>query len=305
MSLKIAAEKDFSEGLKSKIRSQCTGALQLLGNNPEGDPHEVVHEVRKSFKKIRGALRLVRDQIDFYKEENVFFRDEARRISDVRDATSVIETLDDLYEQYENQLYKNTFNQFRNHLNSRREKLTEEYVKDGDVLKIIENQLSDKCEKIDQWPIEIKSFKTLSPSVERVYKRGRKGYKRAKRSRSTKHFHEWRKRVKYLRYQLDLLHRIWPEFLDSWEDELHDLSDYLGDDHDLYLLSEEVEKNKDQFSDPESYQLLDSLIKSGRSDLQTNALNLGKRLYHLDHENFAALLEASWEAFDTANDDNR
>jgi len=297
MSLKIATEKEFSDGLKEKIKEHCRESLDLLQNQAETDPHEVVHEVRKAFKKIRGCLRLIRDQTDFYKEENAFFRDEGRRISDIRDATSVIEIFDDVYDRYSDQLYQKTFHKYREHLFSKREEMAKDILKDRGVLKTIEKQLTDKCEDIDQWKIDIQTFEEISPSVERVYQRGRKGYQKTVETESTADFHEWRKRVKYLRYQLDLLNRIWPDFMEAWEDELHDLSDLLGDDHDLYMLGTLVEQEKDRFADRESFELVKSLISFRRSKLQAEALSLGKRLYFLDKETFVSLLGTAWEEF--------
>ena len=297
MSLKIAETKDFSEGLKTQIKEECSEALKLIEIKAESDPHDVVHEVRKAFKKIRGTLRLIRDHIDFYTEENTFFRDEGRRVSALRDATSVIEALDGIYDQYDDQLYKKTFGKFRDYLVSRQAQMASDQLDQKGILKLIGKNLSEKCGQIDHWPIAIQSFEDLSPSVIRVYKRGLKGYQRADEGGSTEDFHEWRKRVKYLRYQLDLLNLIWPNFLDCWEDELHELTNYLGDDHDLYNLHELVDENTDQFADPESAQLLKSLIHSKRSELQANALQLGKRLYALKPKHFTSLLEASWESF--------
>ncbi len=296
MKLDISAEADFSNALKSEVKAQCSESLKLIETRSESDPHEVVHEVRKAFKKIRGSLRLVRDHIDFYKEENIFFRDEGRRVSDVRDATSIIEVLDDLYDHHDAQLYKSTFNTFRNFLLARRAQMASDQLKDKDVLKLIGERLSAKCDKIDSWPMDIQSFEDLSPSVKLVYKRGLKAYLQAKDSGKTEEFHEWRKRVKYLRYQLDLLNHIWPNFLDFWEDELHDLSDILGDDHDLHILHQVADAHLDQFSEPESAQLLKSLIHSHRSKLQAEALFLGKRLYALKPKHFTALIGESWDA---------
>lgn len=297
MELELSAETDFSSEFKSELKAQCTETIALIEADSKSDPHEVVHEVRKAFKRVRGGLRLVRDEIDFYKKENAFFRDEGRKISELRDATSVIEVLDDLYDQYEDQLYKNTFNTFRSFLEDRQAQMASDLIEDKGILKTIGKRLAEKCEEMDGWSIEIESFEDIEPAVMRVSKRGLKGYEKAKKSGSTEDFHEWRKRVKYLRSQLDLLNEIWPEFLECWEDQLHDLSDFLGDDHDLYLLDKLIDEHTDQFSDPESAQLLKSLIQSQRAYLQEDSLLLGKRIYALKPKQFNALLRASWEAF--------
>lgn len=298
MNLKISPNTDFSVEIKNKIKEQCSESIELIQTKSNKDPHEVIHEVRKAFKKIRAALRLVRDHVDFYKEENVFFRDEGRRISDIRDATSVIEALDEIYDHYSDQLYQKTFSHFRDFLVSRQGKMEKTQVEADQVLATIGERLEQKCAEIDNWSIKIESFEDMAPSIERVYKRGRKAYKSALKSRSTEDLHEWRKRVKYLRYQLDLLNPLWPDFLESWEDELHDLSDYLGDNRDLYMLNALVEDHKDEFADAESCEMLKSLIRFRRNQLQTDALNIGKRLYRLEKEAFADLIRASWEAYE-------
>lgn len=302
MSLKIPHDTGFSEGLKSKIKDQCTIALDLITTRSKSDPHHVIHEVRKSFKKIRAALRLVRDHVDFYKDENVFFRDEGRRISDIRDATSVIEALDMLYDQYSDELYKHTFNSFRNFLLERRKELAKAVLEDKNALSTVEGNLLQKKEEIDSWSINIKSFDAIYPSIKRVYKRGKKAYEKAIETQRTEDLHEWRKRVKYLRYQLDLINRIWPDMLDTWEDELHKLSDHLGNDRDLYMLDNLMQKNKGKFSDITSYQLLSSLLTAQRKELQQRSFLLGQRLYHLEKDTFTGLIEASWKAYERKNE---
>jgi len=60
----------------------------------EEERHEAIHEARKRCKKVRAALRVVRPVLDGYREAYVHFRDTTRIISDLRDATAHIETLD-------------------------------------------------------------------------------------------------------------------------------------------------------------------------------------------------------------------
>ena len=50
--------------------------------------------------------------------------------------------------------------------------------------------------------------------------------------------HEWRKRVKDLWYHCLLLQDAWKPVMSALADEAHELSDRLGDDHDLAVLLE-------------------------------------------------------------------
>jgi hypothetical protein len=75
---------------------ECQTALKYLSQaETEDKKHKAVHENRKAFKKVRACLRLICDHIDFYGQENKWFRNLARRISGVRDATAHLETLED------------------------------------------------------------------------------------------------------------------------------------------------------------------------------------------------------------------
>ena len=53
-------------------------------------------------------------------------------------------------------------------------------------------------------------------------------------------FHEWRKRAKDLRHQVEFLSPIWPGVLPALAKDLSRLTDELGAANDLMLLSEEV-----------------------------------------------------------------
>ena len=88
------------------------------------DPHFIVHEVRKSFKKIRSYLRLIREQIDF-KAENHFFRDLGMEISEIRDLTSCMEALESLREYQTQSLSTDTREILENYLNDTRDHLSE------------------------------------------------------------------------------------------------------------------------------------------------------------------------------------
>ena len=294
MSLDLRKVSDPSEGIRDILKRECRKAVGFF--DEYDDRHELVHEVRKSLKKLRAVLRLVRDDVDFYKKENIFFRDEGRKISDTRDRTSLLETLDLLYEQFGDRLYKNSFSTIRTKLESKRSEMAEEIALEN-TLENIRERLEAKLKDIDSWPIKARGFKTFRKGVRRVYKRGRKRGFKAMRKRSPALFHEWRKRVKYLRYQLRVLSPIWPEILDTWEDELHRLSDYLGADRDLFLLSKEMDILAEEGHNEKEIHLVQSLIQGQRDELQKHAILLGRKLYALKTSDFLELIEASWKSF--------
>ena len=65
-------------------------------------------------------------------------------------------------------------------------------------------------------------------------------------------FHEWRKRAKYHRYHLELLRGAYPAMIEPWIDEMHRLTDALGDDHDLSVLTARVRAHPQLFEHDEA-----------------------------------------------------
>ena len=79
---------------------------------------EAVHEARKSFKKVRALLRLVRPVIpaQHYRQENTACRDAARPLTEVRDAKVLIETLDQLAQHFADRIRGRSFASVREEL---------------------------------------------------------------------------------------------------------------------------------------------------------------------------------------------
>ena len=76
---------------------------------------DAVHQVRKHFKQVRGALRMVRKELGGkqFNRENRTFRDAGRPLSEVRDAKVMVDTIDELTEHYKGQLTSRSFNRLR------------------------------------------------------------------------------------------------------------------------------------------------------------------------------------------------
>jgi CHAD domain-containing protein len=111
------------------------------------------------------------------------------------------------------------------------------------------------------------------------------GFANAYKKHRVEDFHEWRKQVKYLWYQVRLLRELWPDPLKQLADELKTLTDYLSDDHDLAMLRERVLAQAENSNDQTEREAIVALIDQRRAELQVLARLLGERLYV---ENFGA-----------------
>jgi CHAD domain-containing protein len=111
----------------------------------------------------------------------------------------------------------------------------------------------------------------------------------ARKQPTAESLHEWRKRTKDLWYHLALLEAAWPPVMETLADEAHELSDRLGDDHDLAVLLEWAEEHADPTP-------IRAGVEQRRRRLQADAFAYGARLYADKPSVFVGRVERWWEA---------
>ena len=79
-------------------------------------PERTVHELRKTCKRLRGLIRLVRPVFADYHTENAAFRDAGRKLSYLRDTAVLIQTYDSLLDAYDDQVDRARFAPIRRRL---------------------------------------------------------------------------------------------------------------------------------------------------------------------------------------------
>src|SRR5207344_2992953 len=103
---------------------------------------------------------------------------------------------------------------------------------------------------LDELALKGDGWGMIAPGLHRTYRRGRKRLRSVEEEASVTNLHELRKRVKDLWYQLRLIQDADKHMLGNLADQAHDLSDHLGDDHDLALLREEAQRRREAFASP-------------------------------------------------------
>jgi CHAD domain-containing protein len=290
---RLKAKESEADGIRRVVHGRARDAAERL-RDEDADPVEAVHESRKDLKKLRAALKLVRPELgeEVYERENARFRAAGRELSDVRDAQVRAATLDALAERFADDPPPGGWWTVRAlvvggdevdeaELGGARERAAAQ-IAEGDVA-------------IDEWPLGGDGFELLRPGLKRAYSRGRKRFREARDNPADDPLHEWRKRSKDLWYHLRLLRRAWPEVVKAMADEAHELSDRLGDDHDLvvlteYLATEEPALTSDQLAH------LRGQIEARRAELQGEALAYGERLFAEKPKRYVARIERYWDA---------
>ena len=277
-------------GLKRVIAAQVDDAIAQLRGEADTEPPDAIHEARKDMKKTRSALRLVRDALgdDVWRRENDHYRDVARQLSAHRDAEILVEALDGLGERF-GPTARNRFDVLRNQLDEENRAAHD----DGTIERSMAGgaaELAAGRTRLDSLPLDGDGWELIAPGIHRSYRRGRKRLRAVKEEASVTNLHELRKRVKDLWYQLRLIRDADKHMLGALADHAHDLSDHLGDDHDLALLREEVQGRRDAFASPADQRHLLQEIDQRRGELQFAAISLGDRIYADKPKKFTARL---------------
>jgi CHAD domain-containing protein len=276
-------------------RGRIEHALDELRGASDSTREEAVHEARKDMKKLRALLRLVRGELGerVYSAENTGFRDIARELAGVRDADVMLATLTDLERRY-GQL-PGAAGKLRPALVVHRFRTSSGSLKPA--AETAAHGLTGALGRVGEWPLETEGFEAFEDGVGRVYRQGRRAFRAARNQPSAEHMHEWRKRVKDLWYHLLLLQDSWKPVLSALADEAHELSDRLGDEHDLTVLREWAHRHTADLNGNEPVlRGFDVLLQSRRTELQEDAFEYGERFYADKPSVFVARLESWWEA---------
>ena len=298
MAYRLEAGESIADGFRRLLLEQMHEIIDDL-SNPEINRDQGVHDARKGCKRLRAAYRLIRDEIgvELYRQENVRFRDTARLLAGARDSWVMVKTLNKLISVHQDQLPPRAFAGVQQILIQRYESLLAREQDSRRTMPMILDSMEVACSQAENLPIVHNNFSVFREGLQRTYTRGRTAMSSAYTQPGSEIFHEWRKRAKYLWHQIEILEALWPKVFTMLADELHTLSDYLGDDHDLAVLRAMILNQVKGFGDERELMRLVSLIDRERLELEALARPLGERLYFDSPKTFVQRLETYWKAW--------
>jgi CHAD domain-containing protein len=285
------------DGMRRIARGQLDEGIEELEGQPNRKLDESVHETRKRLKRLRASLRLERFAVgdDTYRQENAAFRDAGKRLSAPRDARVLIETLDGLCERFGDELPPDHMRLLRNRLKRAHQRAVSKLRRDPETLDAVRAELDEARIRSASWTYESDGFEALRPGLQRIYARGRSSMRAAADEPTDEHLHEWRKRAKDLWHALQIVRPADPKRMKKRAKRAHDLSDLLGDDHDLAVMREHVAKTAFPADQEAARTALLSVIDRRRASLQRDAFKLGGRVYARRPKRYAARIGRRWE----------
>jgi CHAD domain-containing protein len=279
-------------GVRRILQQWLTDADDALHKKRISDTN--IHDARKRLKKSRAALRLLRAAIgeSAYRRENTALRDTARPLGVARDSKVLLAVLDELIERYDPTLRSRKLDKFRRVLRQ-----DQTSARQAMTLTLVNRQrkvLREVKARSARWNMKGDDWQVIGTGLERMYRGGRKRMKTAASSRAGEDLHDWRKQVKYLWHQLQILQPAWPGPLKELADQAHQLADYLGDDHDLVVLRSKVSAHAEAF-EAKDYDALVAVLDRRRKQLQDKSFKLGARIFEEKPRRFVKRVGRYWQ----------
>jgi CHAD domain-containing protein len=289
---RLRESEPVPEGIERIAVAQIDQSIEGLAGEGDTDTATAVHEARKSLKRLRAVVRLARDELgDYvYRRDNRAFRDAGRRLSGARDSRVLLDTLKNVSERHPEEAPREGLLPFRRMLLSQHANAQRRLQADDAAAEVL-RELREVRGRVPYWPLEREGIESLAPGFERIYRRGRKAYRVARKEPTTANLHELRKRSKDLWYAGQVVRPASPKRLKAISKEAKELSELIGEDHDLALLADSAEARPDRFGDEAGLEDLLSVIKRRRKRLRRKAMKRGDRLFQQKPKTVARLLE--------------
>jgi CHAD domain-containing protein len=278
----LEAGESTGAGLHRILVEQMELGAWHLERAQLSDTH--VHEVRKATKRVRAVLRMLSDDIDSreYFRLNAGVRDLSRELSQLRSAVVQVQMLGSLVAE-DPQLTIDTrglHGELVAVLDTERQNLELSEIEG------LSTRFTAVRSGIDE--IEFHDDATASlGGVRRTYRRGRKSMTHAYAAPTIESFHTWRKQVKYLRHQMEILQSVGTPAIPELVADLEEIGEALGGDHDLADLERAANTVAVGALSSSTRQRLKEVIAARRSGLELRLKPIAARVYSANPGAFA------------------
>lgn len=230
-----------------------------------------VHEARKSIKRARAVLKLLRPSLPASaaaRSKNEL-RAAARALAAARDASVLADRLDEMLRR--TGIARSAVSGLAQSLP------TASAAQPGDPVFALTG-LAAARRRLARAPLPAGNWTSLGAGVRSIYRSGRQLVPGKADTVSVEAMHEWRKQVKSYWHALEVFAPVHPSEIRRTIASTRRLADLLGEDHDLALLADQLRAAATKDRGQPVAELLDA-IERRRRRLRRRALKIGAVLY--------------------------
>jgi CHAD domain-containing protein len=273
----------------------------LCGLRAEGPVDQVVHQTRVTCKRMRALWRLIEPSSDpaWVKAEDRALRNAARALSSYRDRDVARPTLETLLAAESSPSIKLSLD-LLGLSQSSGDTVSPEWTEA--IEQAVDHGLATLEESLRQLrtaPLLAGGWSALAPGLEASYRQGRRDWRLLLRKSDDDCFHDWRKRVKALYFQLCFLRSMDPDGLEPVIEGLRKLGNTLGREHDLQILRDQAQDREKNYRAVVSFSPLHKRVAKALARLRKKALRQGEVLYGGKTLMWSEAMGARWRNWKT------
>jgi CHAD domain-containing protein len=259
----------------------------------DSDENITIHNLRKHVKNLRALLRLIRTSTGeaFFIKYNYKLRDYNRTTAQLRNSAALIE----LFKSFPKIIRESKENDTKLVLLKLEADLFETRKRSDykSIMQFYKINLKAYKQELNSLDSFNEDFSGVSKSLGHLYYSCRRFMLLSMNNPGEANLHEWRKAVKHLYYCCYSLIPLNRKYLKAYISELKNLSDLLGNIHDIYILKSNILSIPE---DPDNFAGMIKSLRSYQRDLTIESFIIGGRLFQ-DKPGFISTIELSFNRF--------
>jgi CHAD domain-containing protein len=292
MTYSLDPAKPMSEALRHVAFAELEIAHGALSAPPER--HSGVHNARKCLKRLRSLLLLARPGMPepAFADLTERLTTIARGLAAARDAHALIDAVDKLHRETGTGPGVGPIHSLRAWLEKRRHAAEQNLERSAasDAMRGL-LELRPAFAGLAVYPDD---FRSLAKGLRLCYRETRKAFQRGFASDRDEDVHDWRKGVQHHWRQMQLLAPCFPSELTARAEAARTLSQILGDDHDISLLSRLISTPTMTFGTQEETAAFLRRCRKRHKTLRKEASQRGELLFAERTRPFAERIAAYW-----------
>jgi CHAD domain-containing protein len=243
---------------------------------------ESVHLIRKRLKLYRALLKLLkhRGNPGKFTEANAALRDLGRVFSELRDDHVRSRVLENFHTEQVFSSYTDIVGKLQTENTEQTELLYQQLSANGCPFKVFTDTLNQKSPAAS-FIESLNGRGTFEEGFVTAYEKASNAYYSCFLYPSAELMHEWRKRIKDLQYQCELMPWITETTPGTFYQDLITLAELLGEDQDINNLMNWIYSKPGLLDDDETSAIF-SILKSRRNKLKGVIDHIGKTLFRED-----------------------
>lgn len=297
MATKFKSDRSLRRSARRIALTLIDGCVEQLAVTDSAGRDDAVHDARKSLKKLRALVRLLRPVIGkrVYHRENDCFREAGRPLTELRDAKILIETLETVvHQELLSEDERWAVDELRESLSDRLSALHLE-LREGSQADSIHDTVMVARKRVRAWTDVSDRWRSFGRGLEATYDRALTARQEATTAETLESLHEWRKQVRYLHEQLTFLRFLDRFRLKQMAEQADRINKQLGTVRDLSLLATVIETSSTMDALPALKSRLIALTSHKQKEAVNEASRLGDEFFRDEPSEWSAALRQDWK----------